>query len=90
MHNFFADACENVKCGANADCVATRHIGQCKCKVGYIGNADSDKGCRLREITCTGKIDCPGDYYCHKGICKSKYIVNEEIVIIHITTVKKL
>lgn len=45
-----------------------------------MGNAEGDKGCRLREITCTGKIDCPGDYYCHKGICKSKYIQNHQIV----------
>lgn len=76
----FSDACENVKCGTNAECVATRHVGQCKCKAGYIGNAGVDKGCRLREIACAGKTDCPGDHYCHKGICKSKNIKNYHIV----------
>lgn len=66
------DACENVKCGPNAECIASRHIGQCKCKDGFIGNAASDKGCRLREISCTSKTDCPKDHYCHKSICRGK------------------
>lgn len=75
-----------MKCGPNAECVATRHTGQCKCKSGYIGNASGDKGCRLREISCTLKNDCPSDKYCHKGICKGKLMFmknrsNIEIII---------
>lgn len=69
-NNWFSDACESIKCGPNAECIAARHSGQCKCIAGYIGNAASDKGCHLREIACTKKADCPDEFYCHKGVCK--------------------
>lgn len=64
------DACENIKCGQNAECVSARHSGQCKCKEGYVGNGVTEKGCRLREVACTSKSDCSDDQYCHKGICQ--------------------
>lgn len=72
MFPWISDACDSVKCGPNSDCIATRHTGQCKCKSGYVGNGASEKGCRLREVTCRSKTDCNNDQYCHKGYCKGK------------------
>lgn len=70
--NFITDACENVKCGVNAQCIANRHTGQCKCKTGYIGNPVSEKGCKLKETTCKSKSDCPDGRYCNKDVCRGK------------------
>lgn len=70
----FIDACENVKCGGNAECIAARHNHQCKCKPGYVGTANSEIGCKLQEKTCSSKKDCSNDQYCHKNVCKGKSI----------------
>lgn len=72
IFSLYKDACENIKCGANAECTAVRHSGQCKCKPGYIGNSANEKDCRLQEITCKNKTNCPNNLYCHNGICRGK------------------
>lgn len=78
---FFIDACENVKCGQNADCVATRHSGQCKCKIGYEGNAGNGKGCHLREVPCKSNKECSEAQYCRKSICQGAYLINVHFMI---------
>lgn len=73
--NLFKDACENIKCGANAECTPERHSGQCNCKYGYIGNGASDKGCQLQEIKCKNKTECSAEHYCHNGICQGNNFI---------------
>lgn len=72
-----SDACENVKCGANSECLAARHNSQCKCKSGYVRSTSG--GCVLQEKTCSSKKDCSNDQYCYKNLCKGKKIYSNEV-----------
>lgn len=59
-------ACELVKCGPFAVCVANNHVAQCQCPPGsYVGNPnDLTVGCK--SVPCVYNDDCPPTQLCNR------------------------
>uniref|UniRef100_A0A8D8VWK9 Neurogenic locus notch homolog protein 4 n=1 Tax=Cacopsylla melanoneura TaxID=428564 RepID=A0A8D8VWK9_9HEMI len=72
--------CEGVRCGPNAECLATEHhSSSCVCRQGYMGNAsDTSVGCRPRPQSCHTNSDCPANYYCYGELCRISCQSDEE------------
>lgn len=57
-------ACEAVKCGTGALCVANNHAAQCQCPPGpYLGNP-ATSGCK--QVHCVFNTDCPDNQLCNR------------------------
>lgn len=57
-------ACEDVRCGAGAICVANNHVGQCQCPPGpYLGEP-ATTGCK--QVHCVFNTDCPHHQLCDR------------------------
>ncbi|XP_022241755.1 fibropellin-1-like [Limulus polyphemus] len=59
------DVCKEKQCGPNAECIASNHQAQCKCKSNFEGDGDNViEGCKPVD-KCKTNGDCPD-----KDICK--------------------
>lgn len=73
------DACARLQCGANADCVVNDHIGSCKCRLGYEGDANDNRiGCRPQPTSCLTSSECVANTYCYEGVCRPTCQSDEE------------
>lgn len=78
-HPKCSDVCSKIRCGPNADCIAEHHIGFCKCRLEYEGNAnDLTVGCRPQPITCESSYQCPSNTYCYERVCRPSCQTDEE------------
>lgn len=52
-------------CASNAECYATNHVTNCRCRSGYYGNPSE----RCLVIGCYSNSDCPDDHACINMQC---------------------
>lgn len=76
------DVCARIQCGPNADCFAFHHIGSCKCRSGYEGDANElSIGCRPTSVACSSSAECGLNTYCYESICRRKFFLFIRLVI---------
>ncbi|CAB0029718.1 unnamed protein product, partial [Trichogramma brassicae] len=71
------DACNELKCGPNSDCIADNHEGACQCRPDYEGDAyDVTIGCRPTAKYCSSSAECVGN--CYENVCRPPCASDDE------------
>lgn len=64
------DACNNQRCGINAQCSAKYHSAQCTCPANYIGNPHVECSIVVTSRSeCETNSDCADDQSCNNHLC---------------------
>ncbi|CAB0006594.1 unnamed protein product [Nesidiocoris tenuis] len=57
-------ACDSMKCGPNAICVANNHVAKCQCPPGPFTGDPATSGCK--QVPCVYNKDCPQHQLCDR------------------------
>lgn len=57
-------ACDSLKCGSHAICVANNHVAQCQCPPGPYTGDPNTSGCK--QVPCVYNSDCPHHQLCNR------------------------
>ena len=70
-------ACDFLKCGPHAVCIANNHVAQCQCPPGPYAGDPNDPASGCKTVPCVYNIDCPPTQLCNR-LTHTCYDVCEE------------
>ncbi|CAG2055426.1 unnamed protein product, partial [Timema podura] len=70
-------ACDLIKCGPHALCLANNHVAQCQCPPGPFAGDPNDPVVGCKTVPCVYNIDCPPTQLCNR-LTHTCYDVCEE------------